>query len=149
MRALLARSSSSVSFSLDMRITLLLILVVAVCTGCKRPADSLMEAFAETVRQTVEPGALKAWALTVISNTPRKGLFTEVPTNGVPKGVQSLMTNFATLELMNGSSNDVAIVYTRGSGFGHWGFAVGGPTYRCGLGHTQVPWTNGIWFWTE
>jgi hypothetical protein len=133
-----------------MRITLLVILALVFCTGCKRPADYRMERFAETARQTVNPTELETWAAMVISNTPPERRFTSLPTNGVPKGVRDLMTNYGTLKVMvGGPSNDVVLVYMRGSGFGHWGFAAGGPTYTCGFGHTQSYWTNGIWFWTE
>ena len=132
-----------------MRITFV-ILAVVFCVGCKRPADSRMEKFAQTVRQSVNPIELQAWASVVISNTPRERLFTALPTNGVPKGVLDLMTNYGTMEIVvDGLSNEVAVIYTRGSGFGHWGFAVGEPTYTCGFAHTQSHWTNGIWFWTE
>jgi hypothetical protein len=133
-----------------MHYAVLIVLAVFAGVGCKRPADTRMEAFANTVRQTVDPRELQAWASTVISNTPRERLFKEISTNEAPKAIQSLMTDSGTLEVaMDGLSNDVVVVYTRGSGFGHWGFSIGGLGYHCGFGHTQSYWTNGIWFWTE
>src|SRR6266511_2525758 len=99
-----------------------ILLVIMAGVGCQRPADARMEAFADTVRQTVDPTELQSWANTIISNTPRDRLFKEISTNGAPKGVQKLMTDFATLEVaMDGFSNEVVVIYTRGSGFGHWG----------------------------
>ena len=126
------------------------ILAAIVCVGCKRPADLRMEEFSKNVRQTINPAELESWATKVISNTPREQFFVELTTNGVPEGIRRLMTNFETLEVgTDGLSNDKVVVFTRGSGFGHWGFAVGAPTYTCSFGHVQSHWTNGIWFWTE
>lgn len=131
-----------------MRHAISLILIITLITGCKRPADVRMETFAKTVQQTVDSTELQAWANTVISNNPHQETFKELSTNGLPNGVQSLMTNWATLDLATLSNNEV-VIYIAGSGFGHWGFAVSDPTYICSLGHTQLHWTNGIWFWTE
>jgi hypothetical protein len=133
-----------------MKAALIIILASMICGGCKRPADARMEEFSKSIRQTVNPKDLAAWAVKIISDTPRDRMFTDVSTNGAPKRIQELMTDFATLQVgMDGLSNDTVIIYTRGGGFGHWGFSVGAPTYTCGLGHTQAYWTNGIWFWTE
>ena len=136
--------------SLEMRNAVAIIFLVVLCAGCKRPADVRMEAFAKSVQQTVNPVEFESWATMVISNTPKEQFFRGIPTNGVPKGVQNLMTDYATL-CVGGDrlSNDVVVMYIRGSGFGHWGFAVGTPGYTCGLGKVQSHWTNGIWFWTE
>jgi len=109
-----------------------------------------MEELAKTVRHITNPAELEAWAAKIISNTPREGLFTELSTNGAPKGVRNLLTNNATLYFMlDGLSNDAVVVFTAGGGFGHWGFAVGTFAYTCGLGSVQSHLTNGIWFWTE
>jgi hypothetical protein len=118
-------------------------------TGCKRPADTEMEAFAKTVEGTVDPTELQVWANSIICNTPKGRLFKEISTNGLPRGVQSLLTNFATLEISMDSFSNKVVCYTAGGGFGHRGFAVSDTNYVCNFGHTQIHWTNGIWFWTE
>jgi hypothetical protein len=136
-----------------MKTAAIIILVAIVCGGCKRPADVQMENFAKTVRQTINPDDLQAWSAKMISNTTPDHFFVEysdLSTNAAPKGLQELMTNYATVSVVPaGSLNDVVLVYVQGGGFGHWGFAVGAPTYTCSFGHTQAHWTNGIWFWTE
>ena len=133
-----------------MHYVILIICLMIAGVGCKRPADTRMQAFADNVRQTVDPTELQGWANTVLSNRSRENFFEAISTNEAPKGVQNLLTNSGTLEMaMDGSSNDFVVIYERGSGSGHWGFAVGAPTYHCSFGHTQSHWTNGIWFWTE
>ena len=133
-----------------MKLSFVIIIIAVACTSCKRPADVRMEKFASSVRQTIAPGELETWALKTISDTPHERNFTDISTNNAPKGVRDLMTNFATLQIVEvGSSNNAVVLYARGGGFGHWGFAVGAPTYICDFGHTQEHWTNGIWFWTE
>ena len=109
-----------------------------------------MEHLSQTVRQTVSPNELQIWASQVISNTPRERLFGALPKDGAPKGIQQLVNESSSLELgMDGSSNDIVVIFTRGGGFGHWGFAVGSTTYACKFGRVQSHWTNGIWFWHE
>jgi len=109
-----------------------------------------MEELSQKVRQTVSPAELDIWAAKVISSTPKERLFTHIPKDGAPEGIQKLLIESATLEVgVDGSSNDVVVIFTRGSGFGHWGFAVGKPNYSCSLGRVRSHWTNGIWFWHE
>jgi hypothetical protein len=133
-----------------MKLSIFIVVIVVACISCKRRADIRMEQFASSVRQTISPDELEAWALQTILKTPREHVYTDISTNDAPKGIRELMTDFATLQIEeDGSTNNAVVVYTRGGGFGHWGFAVGAPTYICGFGHTQEHWTNGIWFWTE
>src|SRR6266404_799010 len=96
-----------------MKIPAIIILAVMVCVGCKRPADARMEEFSKTVRQTINPKDLEDWASKIISDTPRERLFTDVSTNGAPRGIQELMKDFASLQVgMDGLSNDVVVIYT-------------------------------------
>ena len=133
-----------------MRAVILIVLAFVFCAGCRRPADVRMEEFGRNVRQTVDPVELEAWAALVITNTPREKFYKGIPTSGAPKGVREMLKDYGDIEVgIDGRSKDVIVICSRGGGFGHWGFAVGGPGYVCSLGNVQSHWTNGIWFWTE
>jgi len=133
-----------------MRAVTIFIFATIMCVGCKPAVETQMEKLSQTVRQSVTPGELEVWATKVISNTPRERLFVPLSEDGAPEGVRKLIKDNASLEVgMDGLSNDVVVILTGGSGFGHWGFAVGKPNYSCSLGRVRSHWTNGIWFWHE
>ena len=133
-----------------MRDVIAIIFAGMFCVGCKPAVETQMQKLSQSVRQSVTPAELEGWATKIISSTPRQQVFVPLVKDGAPDGIRKLINDSDSLEVgVDGLSNDVVVVFTRGSGFGHWGFAVGTPKYACSLGRVQSHWTNGIWFWHE
>jgi len=109
--------------------------------GCgEGPITQRARLFRESFQRQVSVTELELWARGCLA----KGVITE---EGAPEAVRKLMRDADVSVLGDGDKQVVCFIY--GSGFGHWGLAIGDSTYQCKLGDVQNHWTNGIWFWHQ
>jgi hypothetical protein len=124
------------------RILVFVVLVLSL-TGCdETPMTKEMRAFRQSIQQKVVALDLEQWATNCIA----KGTVTE---DGASAAIRQLMREGEVSVSGEIGSPERIVLFWYGGGFGHWGIAVGAPTYKCMLGNVQTHWTNGIWFWHE
>ena len=122
---------------------LIIVVLVLSLTGCgEAPFTKEMRAFRQSVQQKVVASDLEEWATNCIA----KGTVTE---EGASDAIRQLMREGEVSISGDLGSPERIVSFWYGGGFGHWGIAVGAPTYNCRLGNVQTHWTNGIWFWHE
>lgn len=126
-----------------MRHWLVILGLLPLLAGCgEAPIAKEMRQFRQSVQQKVTASDLEQWATNCIS----KGAITE---DGASQAVRQLMREGEVSISSEIGSQERTVQFWYGGGFGHWGIAVGAPTYTCRLGNVQTHWTNGIWFWHE
>ena len=124
-----------------MRNILTICLLMALGTGCG--SKNRLQGFAETVKSKVSATDFSNWA----TNALASGNTSEIGTSGPLHDLIHAAEYTRVIE--DGHSHERIALICYGGGFGHWGVAVGSSNYSCHLGNYRVPWTNGIWFWSE
>jgi hypothetical protein len=124
--------------------------VVAFCAfGCAKETEK----FEKKIKATVNPDELQAWATNVIATAHfHGGDSVVIKESDIPKWVGSIYKKQGdpgkvTVER---STEHSYVQVSYGSGFGHWGLAIGDSTlvltnHDSCLSH---PWKPGIYFWS-
>jgi hypothetical protein len=124
-----------------MRSFLIMLLLLPLFVGCEAPFTKQMREFQNSVKQKVIPSDLEQWATNCVANGA-------VTVDGASEGIRKLLRESEYVYISeDGKPPERVVNLMYGGGFGHWGIAVGSPTYRCRFGNVQTHWTNGIWFW--
>lgn len=116
-------------------------LLIALATGCG--SKSRLREFADSVKNKVSATDLCQWATNAWASGQTSDLGKSGPLHDLIHAAEY------TRVTEDGHSHERIALICYGGGFGHWGVAVGASNYACSLGNHRVPWTNGIWFWSE
>ena len=124
-----------------MRNFLTICLLLVLGTGCG--SKSRLQKFADTVKSKVSASDLSNWATNALARGQTSDIGTSAPLHDLIHAAEF------TREMEDGHSHERIALICYGGGFGHLGVAVGTSNYSCFLGNYRIPWTNGIWFWSE
>ena len=116
-------------------------LLIALVTGCG--SKGRLQRFADDVKSKVSATDLSNWA----TNAWVNGETSEVGTSGPLHGL--IHAAKYTMVTEDAHSHERIALICYGGGFGQWGVAVGTSNYYSYIGNYRIPWTNGIWFWSE
>jgi hypothetical protein len=121
-----------------------LVLAIFLLGGCYRLPSTEASRLRHSVEKTIVASDLEKWA----TNCLAQGVVT---TTGASESIRQVIRECEGRVSVSkdGPNGEGIVLFVYGGGFGHWGLAVGGTDYKCGLGNAQTHWTNGIWFWNE
>jgi hypothetical protein len=129
--------------------------LAAVVAGCGFGCTKETEKFETTIKATVNPDELQAWATNLIATANfGSGNSIGVKQADIPKWVGLIYKDQGdpgqvTIERTRNGDPDVFVQILYGGGFGHWGLAIGYPT-MVSTNHDSCYshyWKPGIYFW--
>jgi hypothetical protein len=108
--------------------------------------------FANEIKKIIDPHELQQWAVAKLNKAKTDSY--EIPIDDVPEALRNMHSKGLGPEgafyVIGDLPRDSFIEIIWGGGFGHWGIAVGAPSFEKPNGTNRyLEWIPGVYFWQE
>jgi hypothetical protein len=134
------------------RMTHVLFVAVAwiALAGCKAPAERDFEKFQADVKQSIDVGQLREWAIPIIKQRDNGY---DIANDKIPSWIKKVDPDeYPTAFVADRNAEGKTVVVIWGGGFGHWGLIVGETNLAIAADlswQLDVKWVPGVYFFME